>query len=371
MNKARRYKNPCEINTSILSIYLFSHNLFGFSTGSNSIHANGSRCSLISKNFCFGEHIILIKGFLQIIHNLQSIVSIIICIGDKPTRSTQRTNKSRVLRVFQLKTVVIGIELKTPDLLALNNIHRNVAQHFIYMLKPLSTTVKTNVIMPTAHESIKEISIDIILERAAIHLHTQFIHADDSDSQSVVFIVVNFIGFANCTDLCQTREPFIRNAQINIRENQDTLCYKFLPPIAPDCKTVIPLIFPADNLLNEGERFTIAEITAENVQIASLAQIALLISDIVIAILDTIVNAVKRMRQCAANAGKQPKQKASGSDKNVNQRNHRPALIHSEIRRKQARTMPKATSTPNIQGISSAKVCGAPEMPKNASKSAK
>ena len=97
----------------------------------------------------------------------------------------------------------------------------------------------------------------------------------------------------------------------------------------------------------------------------------MLISDIVIAILDTIVNTVKRMRQCAANAGKQPKQKASGSDKNVNQRNHRPALIHSEIRRKQARTMPRATSTPNIQGISSAKVCGAPEMPKNTSKSAK
>ena len=90
-----------------------------------------------------------------------------------------------------------------------------------------------------------------------------------------------------------------------------------------------------------------------------------------IAILDTIVNAVKGMRQSTANAGKQPKQKASGSDKNVNQRNHRPALIHSEIRRKQARTMPRATSTPNIQGISSAKVCGAPEMPKNASKSAK
>ena len=97
----------------------------------------------------------------------------------------------------------------------------------------------------------------------------------------------------------------------------------------------------------------------------------MLISDIVIAILDTIVNAVKGMRQSTANAGKQPKQKASGSDKNVNQRNHRPALIHSEIRRKQARTMPRATSTPNIQGISSAKVCGAPEMPKNASKSAK
>ena len=223
MNSARRYKNPCEINTPILSIYLFSHNLFGFSTGSNSIHANGSRCSLISKNFCFGEHIILIKGFLQIIHDLQSIVSIIICIRNKPARSTQRTNKSRVLRVFQLKTVVIGIELKTPDLLALNNIHRNVAQHFIYVLKPLRTTVKTNVIMPTAHESIEEISIDIILERTAIHLHTQFIHADDSDSQSVVFIVVNLIGFTNCTDLCQTREPFIRNTQINIRENQDTL----------------------------------------------------------------------------------------------------------------------------------------------------
>lgn len=45
----------------------------------------------------------------------------------------------------------------------------------------------------------------------------------NSDSQSVVFIVVNLIGFTNCTDLCQTREPFIRNTQINIRENQDTL----------------------------------------------------------------------------------------------------------------------------------------------------
>ena len=108
--------------------------------------------------------------------------------------------------------------------------------------------------MPTAHEGIEKISIDIILEGTAIHLHTQFIHTDDSYSQGIMFIVVNLIGFTNRADLRKASEPFIRNTQINIRENQDTLCYKFMPTIAPDCKTVIPLIFPTDNLLNEGER---------------------------------------------------------------------------------------------------------------------
>ena len=96
--------------------------------------------------------------------------------------------------------------MKTARLLTLNNVHGDITQHFIYVLKPLSTTVKTNMIMPTAHEGIEKISIDIILEGTAIHLHTQFIHTDDSYSQGIMFIVVNLIGFTNRADLRKASE---------------------------------------------------------------------------------------------------------------------------------------------------------------------
>ena len=64
---------------------------------------------MIGENFSFGEHIVFIERFLQIVHNLQSVVCVIVGIGDKPAVTAKRLFKGRVLCIFQPEAVLVVV----------------------------------------------------------------------------------------------------------------------------------------------------------------------------------------------------------------------------------------------------------------------
>lgn len=108
-----------------------------FSAGRYCIHTHGSGCGLIGENFSFGEHIIFVKGFLQIVHDLQGVICVIVGISDKPAVTTKRLYKRGVLCIFQHESVVVVVKLESPDFFTLDNMHRDITEHFINMLKAL------------------------------------------------------------------------------------------------------------------------------------------------------------------------------------------------------------------------------------------
>ncbi len=64
---------------------------------------------MIGENFSFREHIVFVKGFLQIVHDLQSVVCVIVGISDKPAVTAKRLYKRGVLCVFQHEAVIVVI----------------------------------------------------------------------------------------------------------------------------------------------------------------------------------------------------------------------------------------------------------------------
>ena len=72
------------------------------------------------------------------------------------------------------------------------------------MLETLCRAVKADVIVPAAQQRIEEVSIEIILKTARVHLNGKFIHGHNSYCQRFFLVVYGLRGFACLDDLRKT-----------------------------------------------------------------------------------------------------------------------------------------------------------------------
>ena len=100
--------------------------------------------------------------------------------------------------------------------MALNHRVGHVSQEFVHMLESLGTAVEADVVMAATQQRIEEISVEIVLEAAAVHLHRQFVHSDNGHGKSVVIIVNGAGGFAGLDHLSQAVQLSIGDGKVDV-----------------------------------------------------------------------------------------------------------------------------------------------------------
>ena len=159
----------------------------------NSIHAKRSGRGLIRQNLCIREYVAIVHLFLEVVHNSQGIIGVIVLIPDKPADFLKGPNEIRTCGVFHFPRIIKAIQLKAPELAALNNRKGNITHQLVHMLETLRRAIERDMVMAATEQAVEKVSVEIFFKRAAVHLQGKLIHANGGNGKSVVRIIIDGI----------------------------------------------------------------------------------------------------------------------------------------------------------------------------------